>query len=405
MSHKPEEEKDGKLVVESSCADLGAEPLIGRYKELADIERAFRTLKSMGNRHEHLASNTHGRSCRGPENRPEKRAFQPGGSRPLRLLPGLPRGPDRRFEAILTPTPLRPRQSIQKAGLLRVIVLVASVFIATAGTAHAQALSQSSDPFQRIFARLYNYDFAGAHNLLDQQMETDPENPLVYSVRAIAHQFSEMDRLNILETDFFLDDDNMVDGQGHRQKPDPALKQALLAALDQARTRALARLAVDRNDRTALFAMCMRSGVAADYTGFVERRQWKGMSLARESNRYAQQLLRLDPPVYDAYTNVGCYEYVIGNLPFFIRWFVRFENIDGNKRKGIEALELVTQHGVYYGPFARILLAVVALRDGRQEDAHTIMAQLSLEYPENTLITGELQRITDRINSMTALRK
>ena len=300
---------------------------------------------------------------------------------------------------------MRPQQSIQKAGLVRVIVLLASVFIATAGAAHAQALSQSSDPFQRIFACIYNYDFAGAHSLLDQQMEADPEHPLVYSVRAIALLFSEMGRLKILEADFFLNDDNMVDGQGHRQKPDPTVKRALFAALDQATTRALARLAVDHNDRTALFAMCMTSGVGADYTGFAERRQWKGMSLSREANRYAQQLLRLDPPVYDAYTNVGCYEYVIGSLPFFIRWFARFENVDGNKQKGIEALKLVARHGVYYGPFARILLAVVSLRDDRQEDARTILAQLSLEYPENTLITRELDRVTDRINTMTAQRK
>jgi hypothetical protein len=300
---------------------------------------------------------------------------------------------------------LRPQQSIQKAGLVRVILLLASIFIATAGAAHAQALSQSSDPFQRIFACIYNYDFPGAHRLLDLQMEADPEHPLVYSVRAIALLFSEMGRLKILEADFFMNDDNMVDGQGHRQKPDPTVKQALLAALDQARTRALARLAVDRNDRTALFAMCMTCGVAADYTGFVERRQWKGVALSREANRYAQQLLRLDPPVYDAYTNVGTYEYVIGSLPFFIRWFARFENVAGNKRKGIEALNLVARRGVYYGPFARILLAVVSLRDGRQEDARDILAKLSLEYPENTLISRELDRVTDRINAMTARRK
>jgi transposase len=45
-ARKIEEKIDGKLVVESSCADLNAEQLISRYKELADIERAFRTLKS-----------------------------------------------------------------------------------------------------------------------------------------------------------------------------------------------------------------------------------------------------------------------------------------------------------------------------------------------------------------------
>ena len=45
-ARKLEEKIDGKLVVESSCTDLNAQELIGRYKELADIERAFRTLKS-----------------------------------------------------------------------------------------------------------------------------------------------------------------------------------------------------------------------------------------------------------------------------------------------------------------------------------------------------------------------
>jgi transposase len=45
-ARKQEEKIDGKLVVESSCPDLSAEELIRRYKELADIERAFRTLKS-----------------------------------------------------------------------------------------------------------------------------------------------------------------------------------------------------------------------------------------------------------------------------------------------------------------------------------------------------------------------
>ncbi|MEW6442735.1 MAG: IS1634 family transposase [bacterium] len=45
-ARKLEQMIDGKIVVESSCQDLTARDLIERYKELADIERAFRTLKS-----------------------------------------------------------------------------------------------------------------------------------------------------------------------------------------------------------------------------------------------------------------------------------------------------------------------------------------------------------------------
>lgn len=309
------------------------------------------------------------------------------------------------FGAILAGMELWPPTIRHRPESGRVIVLGVCLLLAAAGAARAQAPAQASDPFKRVFARLYNYDFAGAHVLLDEQLRSDPANPLVHAVRAAAYLFAEMGRLKILEAGFFLNDDNMVDGQGHNAKPDPAVKRQVFAAIDQTRARAQARLAVDPDDRSALFAMVMASGVGADYTGFVERREWKGMSLSRETNRYAQKLLSLKPPVYDAYLNVGALQYVTGSLPFYIRWFVHFDNIDANKRKGIESLKLVAQHGTYYGPFARILLAVVSLREGKLEDARAIMAQLSSEYPENTLMKYELRTITERIAANTARPK
>jgi hypothetical protein len=141
----------------------------------------------------------------------------------------------------------------------------------------------------------------------------------------------------------------------------------------------------------------MTSGVTADYTGLVEHRQWKGLTLSKETNKYAEKLLALQPPFYDAYYTVGALEYVVGSLPFFIRWFVHFDRIDGDKRKGIDALKLVARHGHYYGPFARIMLAVVSLREGKLEDARALLAQLASEYPENTLMKRELKQVSDRI--------
>ena len=268
---------------------------------------------------------------------------------------------------------------------------------ATAAASLAPLADAAPDPFVPIFNRLYNYDFAAAHAMLDERQRADPADPLPYSVRAAVYMFSEFERLQILETDFFVDDENMVDGQGHRQKPDPEVKRRLFATLDEARARANIILASDPNHRRALLAMVMSAGVAADYVGFVERRQWKGMSLTRETNRYAQRLLALKPPVYDAYMNVGSLEYVVGSLPFFIRWFVRFDKIEGDKRKGIEQLKLVAQHGTYYGPFARILLAVASLRERKLEDARLIVAQLAANFPENPLLKRELDKVTARI--------
>jgi hypothetical protein len=283
----------------------------------------------------------------------------------------------------------------------KLIATLLAVISAAVGSSTAQAQDPaSSDALQRVFARLYNTDFASAHAILDERMRADPENPLVYSIRGVAYLFAEMDRLKILESDFFLNDNNMVDGHGHAAVPDAAVKDKLFAALDVARVKATARLAAHPNDPDALFAMCMAAGVTADYTGFVERREWKGLTLSRETKKYADKLLALHPPVYDAYMNVGSLEYVVGSLPFFVRWFVRIDNLDGDKRKGIEDLKLVARHGRYYGPFARILLAIVSLREKKLEDTRLLLAGLTSEYPDNALLQHELQIVSARLHAL-----
>jgi predicted Zn-dependent protease len=88
----------------------------------------------------------------------------------------------------------------------------------------------------------------------------------------------------------------------------------------------------------------------------------------------------------------GTAEYIVGSLPFFFRWFVHMDNVEGNKKKGIDELELVAKQGKYSGPFARMLLAVIAMREKRPQDAESLLEGLANEYPQNRLIHDELAR-------------
>ena len=40
---------------------------------------------------------------------------------------------------------------------------------------------------------------------------------------------------------------------------------------------------------------------------------------------------------------------MIGSLPFFIRWFVHFDNVAGDKQRGVRNLELVASEGPISG--------------------------------------------------------
>jgi hypothetical protein len=252
----------------------------------------------------------------------------------------------------------------------------------------------TSTPVGQAFVRMYNFDFPGAHAVLDREISRDPDTPLPYSVKAAAHLFRELYRLKILQMDFFEDDVKVVDR--NNLTPDAAVRAEFFRLIETARGRANARLATHPDDRDALFTLCMSAGLVTDYAALVERRRFGAFSLAKQSQAYAQKLLALDPPYYDAHLTSGSQEYVVGSLYFFVRWFVHIDGIEGNKRKGIEHLQIVAERGKYYGPFARVLLAVINLREKRPSEAENLLAGLVAEFPENPLFSRELTRAREQ---------
>jgi hypothetical protein len=259
----------------------------------------------------------------------------------------------------------------------------------------ADAKLDTSTAVGQAFARMYNVDFAGAHAILDRQIHADPQDSVAYAIKAAAYLFAELDRLKILEIEFFEDDDRVVDRR--KLMPDPNVRAEFFRMIEHARSRANAKLAVNVWDRDALFTLCTSAGLVTDYAALVERRRFGSFPLARVTQSYVHKLQQLKPPVYDAYLAAGTTEYVIGSMPFFFRWFIRLENIEGSKQKGIENLKLVSEKGRYYPPFARILLAAIAMREKRLLEARQLLTGILEEYPENILIRRELERANELI--------
>lgn len=245
-------------------------------------------------------------------------------------------------------------------------------------------------PVGEAFVRLYNWDFNGVHQFMDRYARSNPGDPMAPAVKAGAYMFAELNRLQILELDFFADNSNVTDRR--KLVPDPMLKREFYAKIEEAKQLAYARLAKHPDDREALFALCMVTGLRTDYAALVERRRLGSFALSRQNQVWARKLLSLDPPYYDAYLTFGAVEYVVASLPFFIRWLVRFDQVEGSKEKAVENLELVAQRGKYYGPFARILLSVIHMREKRMAKAESLLAGLAADFPENPLIRRELAR-------------
>jgi len=246
-------------------------------------------------------------------------------------------------------------------------------------------------PLDRGFQQMYNLDFPAAHATFRSYQQTYPADPMGYVSNAAAYLFSEFDRLHILESDLFIDD-KKFDG---RQKvtPDLAVKMEFEKELAKSDDLASEVLAQKPDDKNALFAQLMANGLRADYAALIEKRNLASLGYMKTSRAIAQKLLTIDPTCYDAYLALGVENYLLGINPAPVRWVLRMTGAQTDKQEGLERLRLTADKGHYLAPFARLLLAVAALRDKDRQTARTLLAGLAREFPGNQLYVTELARI------------
>jgi len=113
----------------------------------------------------------------------------------------------------------------------------------------------------------------------------------------------------------------------------------------------------------------------------------------KASRILAERLLAAHPEMYDAWVAVGVENYMLSVKPLPLRWLLRLAGGETDKALGIEKLKLASEKGHYLAPFAKLLLAVAALRDHNTEGARALLDGLVREYPHNPLYTEELARL------------
>jgi len=208
---------------------------------------------------------------------------------------------------------------------------------------------------------------------------------------AAAYLFSEFDRLHILEADLFTDD-HKFDNRNKRT-PDPALKTEFEKALAKSTDLANKMLAQNPQDKNAMFSQVMANGLRGDYAAMIEKRNLASLTYMKTARGMAEKLLAIDPTCYDAYLAIGVENYLLGSSSAPVRWVLRMTGAQTDKAGGVERLRLTADKGHYLAPFARLLLAVAALRDKDRQTARTLLAALATEFPRNQLYAQELARI------------
>jgi hypothetical protein len=259
------------------------------------------------------------------------------------------------------------------------------------GTAAFAADSNPIVDLNAGFQQMYNLDFSAAHQTFAEWEQVHPDDPMGPVSNAAAYLFAEFNRLKILEFDLFTQNEKFE--KRPKLSPDASVKTLFENELQRGDKIANRRLATAPNDLHALFSLVMINGLRSDYTAMIEKKNLLALSYTKSSRTIAEKLLAADPSYYDAYLAIGVENYLLSLNPAPIRWILHIGGAQTDKTEGLAKLRLTAEKGHYFAPFARLLLAVAALRDKDRSTARDLLAGLSREFPQNDLYRKELARI------------
>jgi hypothetical protein len=238
---------------------------------------------------------------------------------------------------------------------------------------------------------MYNLQFGSAHRFFQQWQQAHPEDPLAPVSDAAAYLFAEFDRLHVLESELFVD--NGTFEKRTKLAPDPEIKRMFEAQLQKAQQLSDKILARNPNDPDAQFAKIMSLGLRGDYAALVDKRDLAGLSYIKTGRTLAEKLLSQNSGYYDAYLAVGVENYLLSLKPAPVRWLLRMTGAQTDRDLGLKQLRITAEKGHYLLPYARLLLAVAALRDKDRDQARELLTGLAHEYPANHLYAKELAKL------------
>ena len=112
-------------------------------------------------------------------------------------------------------------------------VISALALLLAAGVGSAADIGSAPGGLDLGYLQMYDLQFAAAHKTFAEYAQVYPEDPLAAVSDAAAYLFAEFDRLKILQSEFFVHDENFR-GEHQKLNADPAVRKAFDADLAKA---------------------------------------------------------------------------------------------------------------------------------------------------------------------------
>src|SRR5262245_47151197 len=242
---------------------------------------------------------------------------------------------------------------------------------------------------------LYNLDNDTAVERFEEIRKRLPHHPAGDLYLATAIWLKHLSKTRRLQTDLYGSGSSFYAGAGVSKEEaegdavDPNVDRAFRERMAQAKTKALALVAKNKNDADAIYYLGAYYGVMAGYEASTARKFFSAMRNGSRCVDAHEKVLKLKPDYYDAYLSIGVYDYIVGNLPFSYKFMATMVGVRGNKKRGIARLETIIEKNAVTADDARVLLVAIFRNEKRYEEALSLLEELSSKYPNGYLLKLE----------------
>jgi len=242
---------------------------------------------------------------------------------------------------------------------------------------------------------LYNLDNDTAVERFEEIRKRLPHHPAGDLYLATAIWLKHLSKTRRLQTDLYGSGSSFYAGAGASKEEaegdavDPNVDRAFRERMAQAKTKALALVAKNKNDPDALYFLGSYYGVMAGYEASTARKFFSAMRNGSRCVDAHEKVLKLKPDYYDAYLSIGLYDYIVGNLPFSYKFLATMVGVRGNKKRGIMRLQTIIEKDAVTADDARVLLVAIFRNERRYDEALGLLEQLNSKYPNGYLLKLE----------------
>lgn len=257
------------------------------------------------------------------------------------------------------------------------------------------------------FDHFYNLEYDQALADFQQAIAQHPDSADLHNHMAQTLVFREMYRDGALESELVSGNNSFL--RRPKMNPTPEVEREFFSQLNQSIALSQARLKENSQDTEAMYALGIAYGLRANYNWLVKKSWRQALSDATAARRLHNRITELDPQNVDARLVQGLHDYIVGSLPWGYRMLGFLAGIHGDKQKGIETVQVVSQSGVRNQRDAQILLCALYRRENQPMRAVPLLQGLIVRYPRNFLLRLELSQMYslagDKANALRAVEE